>query len=405
MKWRHIALWMVFIAASPAGAEDWPQWLGPRRDGGTTEKIPVWTGDLKTVWKTKVGEGHSSPVVAEGRVVLHTKVKDKNAERVQAFDAATGEPIWSTDYEHVPFKSLYGNGPRATPTVAGGKVYTFGITGVLSCLDAKTGKIDWQVDTLKEFGAKNLFFGMSCSPLVDGDAVFVNVGGKGASIVAFDKASGKVLWKSLDDPASYSSPILTTVDGTRQLIFLTGVQLVGLDPKTGHKIWGFPFRDAIAESSTTPVRVGDVLFGSSITLGSVGLKLNKDGVDKLWAEKGMTCYFSTPVPVGKDLYVVTGALGPLGKATLRCVDPKTGKEHWQRDRVGKYHASLVRTGDDKLLLLEEKGALVLVDPNSTEYREQSRSPICGKAWAHPAIANGRLLIRDETDLVCVELPK
>lgn len=397
---------LTFVGPLAASAEDWPGWLGPRRDGSTADTVAPWKGNLKVLWKKPVGEGHSSPVVADGKVFLHTKVKDKNAERVDAFDAATGEPAWTREYEHVPFKSLFGNGPRGTPSVVGGKVYTFGITGVLACLDAKTGEIVWQNDTLKTFDAKNLFFGASCSPLVDGNFVYVNVGGKGASLVAFEKDTGKTAWKTLDDKASYASPNLFKQGNGRQLVFLTAANLVAVDPQDGKKIWEYPFKDALSESSTTPVRAGDMLIGSSITLGSVGLKMDGDKVEKTWQEPGLTCYFSTPVAAGKDLYLVTGTKPPalVTKATLRCIDPATGKGRWTRDNVGKYHASLTRTGDGKLLLVEEGGALVLVDPDPTEYKELARTKICGTTWAHPAIAGGKLYIRDNRELVCVQLP-
>ncbi len=210
MHWLRSLLLTAFvclIATAPAFAEDWPQWLGPRRDNSSTEKVAPWKGKLKVLWRKPTGEGNSSPVVADGRVFIHAKVKDKNEEEIVAFDAKSGEESWRTKYERAAFKSLYGNGPRATPAVVDGRLYAFGITGVLTCLETDKGEKVWQVDTLQEFKAKNLFFGMACSPIVAGERVLVNVGGKGASVVAFDRAKGEVAWKALDDPASYSSPI------------------------------------------------------------------------------------------------------------------------------------------------------------------------------------------------------
>src|ERR1043165_31799 len=211
------SLLMLVLLVPCAYAEDWPQWLGPRRDGSSTEKVAAWKEALKVLWTKPVGEGHSSPVVADGKVYLLTKVKDKSEEQLTAFDAVKGDVVWEQAYERSPFKSLFGNGPRGTPAVVDGKVYTFGITGVLTCWDAKSGKQAWQKDTLTEFGAKNLFFGLSGSPLIDGDKVFVNVGAKddkkhakegSNSIVAFNKKDGSVVWHNLDDGASYSSPIV-----------------------------------------------------------------------------------------------------------------------------------------------------------------------------------------------------
>ena len=162
--------------ANCALAGDWPQWLGPDRDCSSPESIAPWKSNPKVLWRQPVGEGHSSPIVAAGKVFLLTKVKDKDEEEVQAFDAADGKPSWTAAYPRGVFTSIFGNGPRATPTFQGGKLYTFGVTGILSCLDARTGSIDWQVDTIKKFDAPKLFFGSSCSPLVDGNRVLVNVG-------------------------------------------------------------------------------------------------------------------------------------------------------------------------------------------------------------------------------------
>jgi outer membrane protein assembly factor BamB len=409
MPWLR-SLAALVILSGALFAADWPQWLGPRRDGSTTEKVAPWTGPLKVLWRHPVGEGHSSPVVADGRVYLHVKADNGDSESLYAFDAASGRQSWSTSYPRAPYKGLFGSGPRATPSVVGDKVYTYGITGILTCFDAKNGKTHWQVDTLKEFQAPKLFFGASCSPLVEKDLVLINVGAKGASIVAFDKTSGQVVWKKLDDGASYSSPIVFGKDAKREAVFLTQQGLVGLRPSDGEVFWQFPFKDKLSESSTTPVRVGDLIVGSSITIGSVGLRLKTEGekpqVSEVWKKPELTCYFSTPVAVGKEhLYLVTGALPPASKAALRCVEAATGKELWQRPGVGTYHASLLRTGDGKLLMLEEKGDLVLIEPSPKEYRELARTHVCGQTWAHPALANGRLYVRDGKELICLELPQ
>jgi outer membrane protein assembly factor BamB len=394
-----------------AQAEDWPQWLGPRRDGSSTEKVAAWKEPLKVLWTKPVGEGHSSPVVADGKVYLLTKVKDKSEEQLSAVDALKGDVIWEKTYERTPFKSLFGNGPRGTPAVVDGKVYTFGITGVLTCWDVKTGDQVWQVDTLKKFDAKNLFFGLSGSPLIDADKVLVNVGGKGASIVAFDKKDGGVIWKTLDDGASYSSPSVWGKGDERQAIFLTGKGLVGVAARDGSVFWQQPFEDKLAESSTTPVILGDTIMASSVTLGSIGTRMdNTQAIPRakeIWKKPELTCYFSTPVPVGKDhIYAVISTKVNLiaSTATLHCLEAATGKTLWKHGKVGTYHASLLRTGDDKLLMVEEGGTLVLIDPSAEKYQELCRSKICGNTWAHPALANGRLYIRDDKNLVCVQLP-
>jgi outer membrane protein assembly factor BamB len=409
MPWlRSLLLLLVFSSLAAAG--DWPQWLGPNRDGRSPEIIPPWKETPKVLWRQPVGEGNSAPVIAAGRVFVIAKPHNENLEEVAAFDAGDGKPLWRKSYPRAAFKSLYGNGPRATPAAAGNDLYTFGITGLLTCFDVSNGEIKWQKDTLKEFEVKNLFFGMACSPLIEGNKVLVNVGGKGASIVAFDKDNGRVIWKSLDDRASYSSPIVFEQGGQRQVVFLTGQGVVSLNPNDGSLFWSFPLVDRLLESSATPMRTGDYLLASSITYGSVGLRLEskegKPNAVEVWKNEALTCYFSTPMPVGSDyIYIVTGTKPPAlsNEATLHCIATRTGKELWRRPKVGKYHATLLRTGDDKLLMLEEAGNLVLIDPDPKEYRELARSKVCGETWAHPALSNGKLYVRDDKELICLQL--
>jgi outer membrane protein assembly factor BamB len=214
-----------------------------------------------------------------------------------------------------------------------------------------------------------------------------------------------MLWKNGTDRASYASPILT-MQGTQKLgLFLTQQGVVAIDPKDGAQVWKFPLVDRLNESSTTPVRIGDVVFASSVTYGSVGLKLTtKDGKpaqERLW-KNNLNCYFATPVAHGEHLYAVfvTGLVNPA--AELHCLDPLTGKSLWSRPNVGKYHATAL-LAKDRLLLLEEGGDLVLIDPNPKEYKELARAKVCGNTWAHPALSDGRLYVRDGKELVCVEL--
>jgi len=407
--WRSILV--VLVGISGARAADWPQWLGPTRDGASGETVAAWTEAPKVLWRQAIGEGHSSPVVADGRVFVHARVKDKEEEEVLAFDVKTGNSLWKKSYSRGSLSNIFGNGPRGTPAVAGDHVFTFGVTGFLSCWEAKTGKLVWQVNTLKDFNAKNLFFGMSVSPLVvDNDLVLVNVGGAGASLVAFQTKTGQVAWKKLDDKASYSSPILVGEGRNRQAIFLTQQGLESVNPSDGNLYWHYPFVDALSESSTTPVVAGGTLMASSITLGSVGLQMdNKDGrhsVKEVWKSPDLTCYFSTPVAVDKDhIFVVTGTKPPSLniKADLHCVEAPTGKTLWQKTGVGKYHATLLRTGNNKLLMLDDAGHLILLEPNFKEYRELCRAKVCGETWAHPALSDGRLFVRDRDALICLQL--
>ncbi len=410
MPWFR-SLLVLALCASGAAAEDWPQWLGPRRDASSTEKVTPWKEAPKVVWSQTVVEGNSSPVVAGGRVFLHTKVNGRDEEEVAAYDAGTGQVVWHKTYPRGKGTFLFGNGPRATPLVDHGRLYTFGITGILSCFDAADGKQLWQVDTAKTLKAPGLFFGASCSPLLDGDRLLLNVGGKGASVVAFGKDKGDVLWKSQDDAASYASPILLGEGKGRQAVFLTGQGVLSLSLADGSLLWRYDLADPFHESATTPVRVGDLLVAGSIGSGSVGLRLetrdDKPAAAQVWKNPQLTCYFSTPVAVGKEhVYLVTGTpplRGTAVSSTLRCVEAGSGKELWQKPKVGKYHASLLRTGNDRLLMLTDKGDLALLDPDPKEYRELARSHVCGETWAHPALSEGRLYLRDGAKLICLQM--
>src|SRR5262245_7265223 len=245
---RLCCLAVVLLCASPATAADWPQWLGPFRDGSTPEKVAPWKEAPKALWTKPVGEGHSAPVVAGGRVFVHACVKDRDEEEVLALDAKTGKLLWRDAYARAPYSSPSGNGPRATPAVQGNKLYTFGITGVLTCYQADSGKRLWRVDVYKQFGVNRPRHGVCCSPLVVGNQVVVSVGGRGTSLMAFDADDGQVHWKAHDEPASTSSPVLLTSapqDGLVRLqaLFVTPTGLVAVNPADGAVAWNHPLAD------------------------------------------------------------------------------------------------------------------------------------------------------------------
>ncbi len=395
---------LLTLALTPALlAADWPQFLGPNRDSHSPEKVPAWKDPPKVLWRQPVGEGHSSPVVAGGVAYAFYQPRGRDADALAAFDAKTGERKWERSYDRDKFTPPYGSGPRGTPAVDGGKVYTLGNTGVLACWDAKTGDVAWKVDTLREFGAKNLFFGISTSPTVVGDRVVVMVGGKGHGVVAFDKTTGKVAWTATDDPASYASPLPLGRGDDARLVFLTGSHLRAL-AAAGKELWAVPFKDKLNESSTTPVKAGELIVGSSVTAGSIAVKPGGGKPEVAWRDETLTCYFSTPVVVGPHLYMINGAATLLNPSiTLRCVEAATGRVLWSKEKVGKYHAALVRTGDDKLLMLDDGGHLILLQPDPAGYKELARAKVCGPTWAHPALADGRLYVRDEKELICLQM--
>lgn len=400
MRCLKLAIAVSMLGNNVATAGDWPQWLGPNRNSTSTEKIAPWKGDLTLAWKKAVGEGNSSPVVANGLVYLHSKVKDKDVEKLQAFDAKTGDLKWENEYDKAKFKPFFGEGPRSTPCVEGGYVYSYGNTGVLCCWTADKGKQVWKVDVLADLKEANLFFGLSCSPIVVDDKVIVMAGKGKSGIVAFSTKDGTLAWKAGNDPASYASPILIGEGDKRQIVFLTGANVMAVSPK-GEVVWKHPFVDALFESSTTPVKVNDQIIASSVKAGAVGLRLESAGVQQAWKNTNLTCYFSTPVPVDKDhVYMVTGEASLTGSITLRCVESATGKEIWNKPKMGKFHAALLKLSNGNLLLHTDGGELILLAPDVKQFKELARSKVCGETWAHPALANGLLYVRDGKELLC-----
>jgi outer membrane protein assembly factor BamB len=410
MRWFR-TLAVLLLAAPALGAADWPQWLGPKRDGSTPEKVAPWKSPPKALWSVPVPKGFACPVVAQGRVFVHSAVPDKEAEEVIALDAVTGKVQWRKAYDRAPYKSPLGRGPRATPAVAGNRVYTCGITGVLSCYEADGGKLLWQVDVYQKLGKPLPRFGVCCSPLVVGYVVLLNVGGKGCSLVAFDSAKGDVLWQKYDEPSSTSSPVLIAPAQPGKLpevVFMTTLRLLAVNPLDGSLSWEYPLVFQPAGAATTPIVAGKRIISSTMTNGTtaleVGLKDGKPVARRLWQDKDMTGYFSTGVVVRKEqLYLVTNVLMPKPSCTLRCVDLNTGKELWHKDGIGYYHAGLVRTGDDRLLILDDSGKLRLVEANAKAYRELCSAQVCGGTFAVPSLANGRLYVRDDKAVTCVHM--
>ena len=303
-------------------------------------------------------------------------------------------------------REQFGNGPRATPAVAEGRVYTYGITGVLTCFEAASGKIVWQVDARKEFTALYPTFGFSWSPLVAGKNVIVDVGAKGASVVAFDKDKGKVAWKSLDDRASYSSPMIFGDGNERQVSFLDGrepgrSETRRRQPRLAVPVQGSALRklgDAGQAGRQSPRQLHHRRQRRLVT------REGKD-VKEVWKNPTLNSYFSTPVAVGKEhVFMVTGDLFKR-QASLRCVKVSDGKEVWTKDKVGTFPAALLKTGDDKILMLTDGGQLVLLAADTKAYQELARAKVCGQAWAPPALSNGKLFVRDDRELICLEVGK
>jgi outer membrane protein assembly factor BamB len=396
---------LVFVIAAVSFAQDWPQFLGPGRNGvySGNDLAAKWpAAGLPVVWKRDVGAGFASPVVAEGRLILFHRVGDK--EVVEALDAANGNAVWRFDYP-TQYRDDFGfdEGPRATPTVAGGRVYTFGAEGMLHCLDFATGKKIWSVDTRRQFQVAKSFFGAAGAPLVDGGRVLMNIGGAAAGLAAFDAATGKTLWTVPNQEASYSSPMAATIQGARHALFFTRSGLVDVDPASGKVRYELSWHARIRASvnAATPIVVDDFVFVSaSYGTGAVLLQVGANAWKKVWeSDDALTNHYSTSVYKDGFLYGYHGRQEE--GQSLRCIELKTGKVLWN---VGGFGAGTVTLAGDKLLLMREGGELALAAATPAAFRQIAAAKILpAVVRAYPAIANGRMYVRNERTLVGVSL--
>lgn len=409
---------LALLVSSPVvgWAADWPHRNGPYRNNTTPEIVPAWKEPLQRAFHVSLGEGYSSPTVADGRLFLHHKLKDQDVEEVLALDAETGNVLWRFSYPHKPFESNVGNGPRGAPCIALGKVYAYGITGILTCLKADTGEKLWQINALENFHAPIMMFGASAGPLVEGNRLYLPVGNAGSSLVALDANTGEVIWKSLDDPPTSVTPVTFAprIEGQgtmRQLIYVSTRGLFGVQPSDGKPLWDFPLTDLLPIGTIPPPTVaGDTVITSSMLTGTIAFRIAEtSGALKpveTWRNPAVTCYFTQSVTVGDQLYILNATLIPAAEIALSCLDLKTGKELWKQPKVGIYQLNMIRTGDNKLLMLDDvRGDAILLDANPHEYRELARSKVCKPTIINPAIAGGRLYFRDDEGASCYALPK
>jgi outer membrane protein assembly factor BamB len=408
MTIRHRSLLPVlsFLVLIHASASDWPQFLGPTRNGvyAGTDLAESWPKEgPPVVWRKKVGQGFSGPAVSGGSLILFHRTGDKEA--VECLEAGTGKPLWSFAYP-TGYRDDFGfdEGPRATPTISQGKVFAFGAEGWLHCVDFQTGKKIWSVNTKAEFGAAKGFFGMVCSPLVERNAVLLNTGGaNGAGIVAFDQSTGKLLWKATNDEASYSSPVAATINGLRYVFFFTRAGLAALDPDSGRSRFEFPWRSRMSASvnAATPLVVDDLVFiSASYQTGAALLRVKDNSVEKIWsADDVLSNHYATCVHSDGFLFGFDGRQ-EQGE-NLRCVEFKTGKIRWSEDRFG---AGTVTLAGKRLLILTENGELVLAPASPEGFKPAARAQLLPSGVrAYPALAEGHLYARSKDTLVCVDL--
>lgn len=385
-------------------AADWPQLLGPERNGSYTGPA-LSLQNPRLLWMKETGAGFSGPVLAGARLFLFHRSQDK--EVLECMDAATGKRIFAFEYP-TTYRDDFGfdEGPRGTPTVAGGRVFTFGAEGVLHAVDAGSGKKLWRVDTHSKFGVRKGFFGAAASPLVEGNAVVVNVGGpNGAGIVAFNQENGNVMWSATNDDAGYSSPVAATIDGVRSVLCFTREGLVAVDPSNGKVRFQFRWRSRSNASvnAALPVVNGNLIFiSASYGTGAALLRTAGTELKTVWSgDESLSNHYATSVYKDGYLYGFHGRQ-EMGQA-FRCVEFKSGKVMWSVDGFG---AGTVALAGDRLLIMREGGEAVLAAAASQGYRVSGKAKLSdGVIRAYPAIANGRVYLRNEGTLAAYDLSR
>ena len=390
--------------AALVAAEDWSQWRGPNRDGyagpaGLPAKLP---GQLAApVWKVTVGEGHSSPVAAGGRVYSFARRGDN--EVVTCHSLVDGKPVWVESYPAPytvnPAAARHGPGPKSTPVVQGGAIYTLGISGILSSFDASTGKLRWRKQFSDQYPSTSPLFGTASSPLVVGDVLIAAVGGhdKGA-LIALQASSGAVKWKWEGDGPAYASPILLTAGGSQQVVTQSRNNVIAVALDSGRLLWKIPIRTSYDQNAVTPLAFGDLLIYSGLANGISAVRLvNKDGAwttEKVWHIDELSLYMNSPVLSGNLLF----GFSHKNSGQYFCVDARTGKTLWVGPPRGGDNAAIVRVGD-ALLLLNNEAELSIVKASGDGFQVIRKYTVADSpTWAHPVLVGGDLLIKDANTL-------
>jgi outer membrane protein assembly factor BamB len=378
---------------------EWPQWRGANRDGISKETglLKQWPeGGPPLAWKASgAGGGYSSFSISKGR--LYTMGLRGDREFIIALDVANGKEVWATANGGA-FRNDRGDGPRGTPTIDGDRLYALGGNGQLAAVDLKTGKVAWTMNVLSEFGGSNIRWGISESPLVIGDKVLVNAGGRGASIVALKKADGSLIWKSQSDEAGYSSAIPVQAGGTTQVIFFTASRVVALDVRDGKLLWEYARPSNDVANIATPVARGNrVWISSGYGTGGGLVEIKADGIgQEVYFTKDMQNHHATSILIGDHLYGFSAAI-------LTAMRFDNGEVAWRDRSVGK---GSLTYADGHLYAFSENGVVGLVEVNPTAYREKGRFKIQQGSlptWTHPVVAGGRLYLRDQDTIYAYDV--
>ncbi len=388
-------------AAAHASRNYWTNFRGPNRDGRYDELqvLTQWpTSGLAPVWKQPIGVGYASFVIADGRA--HTIEQRRGQEVATAYDVASGRELWKQGW-NAQYSDSTGDGPRATPTWDDGRIYALGATGELRCLDARTGAVAWGRNILTENQASNLSWAQAASPLVVDDKVIVLPGGaNGKSVVAYNKLTGSPVWKSQNDPQAYVSPMVATLAGRRQIVVVSASRVMGLAPDDGSLLWSYVWDTDMGINASQPIMVDKnrLFISSGYGKGAALIEISGGGKSfearKLWENINMKNKFNSSV-------LHEGHVYGLDEGILTCLDVNTGERKWKGGRYG-YGQVILASGH--LIIASDAGELALVKATPREYAEVARfSALEGKTWNYPAIAGGRLLVRNATQMAAYNI--
>ena len=392
---RVAMLVLCVVSFFQTSANDWPRWRGTDFNGISKETgwSTSWPREgPKQLWKANVGTGFSSIAVSNGRAYTLGNVND--TETIYCLEANTGKVLWKHSYACSTDPNLYEGGPNATPTVDRSTVYTFSRKGHVFALDAETGNVVWSKNIHDELGLRIPSWGFSGSPLVDGKLLIINAGPAGT---ALDKATGKVVWSSGKEPAGYSSPVPFEDGPTRAVLLFSIKALSAVNPEDGQLLWEHPWKTSWGVNAADPVIVGDKIFISSgYNQGCALLQVVGNKVSVLWQNENMRNHFNSSLAVGDNVY------GFDESSEFKCLDLQTGSIRWSEQSLGK--GSLIGA-DGKLIVLGEKGQLVVAEPSSEAFKPVARAQVLGgKCWTSPVLANGKIYCRNaKGDVVCVDV--
>jgi outer membrane protein assembly factor BamB len=395
-------LWFGMLVGLQTNAGDWSQWRGPDRTGHAAAQEqcpPSISGAPRVLWRKEIGGGFSSPVVAAGKLAYLDTQDGK--EIAHLLDANTGKELWQTAYAEM-YEDEWGPGPRSTPILDDTHLYIQSCKGEFRCLNVAEGKVLWGVSFEKDFGVPFLGSkanegtasrrGNNGSGIIEGDRIFLPVGSaNGASLVCFDKRTGKVIWKSQNDEAAYSSLMMAMFGGIRQVVYFSADALMGVASDSGKLLWRVPLRTEAKRHAATPIIFGDSVIVNSQTIGLTCIKISEDGdtfkATPSWVNKELKINISTPVLV--DHFLFSQGVG----RNLVCVDASNGKLMWSQEGFGDKYSSIIAIGKN-LLVVTDRGELVMAAADSSKYTELGRMQVCGKTWNHPALADGKLYVRE-----------